>query len=109
MLLVSLSNPKNKPFVGKRMSELIAARGGDPIDVFFDVLIEEGGLPLMIAESLAESVKNQRCPDARDRLVVTAALVTSRPTSSGKPISTVRSGLKASSVATDASTSPPRA
>ena len=43
MLLVSLSNPKNKPFVGKRMSELIAARGGDPIDVFFDVLIEEGG------------------------------------------------------------------
>ncbi len=43
MLLVSLSNPKNKPFVGKRMSDLIAARGGDPVDVLFDVLLEEKG------------------------------------------------------------------
>ena len=25
------------------MSELIAARGGDPVDVLFDVLIEENG------------------------------------------------------------------
>lgn len=44
MLLVSLSAPRNKPFVGKRMSELIASRGGDdPVKVLFDVLIEEGG------------------------------------------------------------------
>ena len=44
MLLVSLSDPRNKPFVGKRMSELIASRGGDdPVKVLFDVLIEEGG------------------------------------------------------------------
>lgn len=43
MLLVSLSDPKNKPFVGKRMSELIKARGGDPVDVLFDVLLEEKG------------------------------------------------------------------
>ncbi|MEZ5392274.1 MAG: D-aminoacylase [Bryobacterales bacterium] len=43
MLLVSLKDPKNKPFVGKRMSELIAARGGDPVDVLFDVLLEEDG------------------------------------------------------------------
>jgi N-acyl-D-aspartate/D-glutamate deacylase len=43
MLLVSLSDPKNKPFTGKRMSELIKARGGDPVDVLFDVLLEEGG------------------------------------------------------------------
>ncbi len=46
MLLVSLRNERNKPFQGKRMSELIAARGGDPVDVLFDVLLEEnGGVP----------------------------------------------------------------
>jgi N-acyl-D-aspartate/D-glutamate deacylase len=43
MLLVSFSQEKNKPFVGKRMSELIEARGGDPVEVLFDVLIEENG------------------------------------------------------------------
>ena len=32
-----------KPFEGKRMSELAAARGGDPVDVLFDLLIEEDG------------------------------------------------------------------
>jgi N-acyl-D-amino-acid deacylase len=43
MLLVSLKQAKNKPFQGKRMSELIAARGGKPADVLMDVLIEEDG------------------------------------------------------------------
>jgi N-acyl-D-aspartate/D-glutamate deacylase len=43
MLLVSFRQEKNKPFVGKRMSELIAARGGDPVEVLFDVLLEENG------------------------------------------------------------------
>src|SRR5262245_46170021 len=43
MILVSLENDRNKPFQGKRMSELITARGGDPVDVLFDVLIEEDG------------------------------------------------------------------
>jgi N-acyl-D-amino-acid deacylase len=43
MLLVSLHAERNKPFQGKRMSELIAARGGDPVDVLFDVLLEENG------------------------------------------------------------------
>src|SRR5688572_11069381 len=43
MLLVSLRHERNKPFQGKRMSELIAARGGHPADVLFDVLIEENG------------------------------------------------------------------
>jgi N-acyl-D-aspartate/D-glutamate deacylase len=43
MLLVSLRNDRNKPFQGKRMSELIAARGGDPVEVLFDVLLEENG------------------------------------------------------------------
>jgi N-acyl-D-amino-acid deacylase len=43
MLLVSLKSERNKPFQGKRMSELIQARGGDAADVLFDVLIEEDG------------------------------------------------------------------
>jgi N-acyl-D-aspartate/D-glutamate deacylase len=43
MLLVSLKSDRNKPFQGKRMSDLIAARGGNPADVLFDVLVEEGG------------------------------------------------------------------
>ena len=43
MILVRLTNPKNKPFQGKRMSELIQARGGDPVDVLFDLLLDENG------------------------------------------------------------------
>jgi N-acyl-D-aspartate/D-glutamate deacylase len=43
MLLVSLRHERNRGFQGRRMSELIAARGGDPVDVFLDVLIEEDG------------------------------------------------------------------
>jgi N-acyl-D-aspartate/D-glutamate deacylase len=43
MLLVSLRAERNKPFQGKRMSELIEARGGDPVEVLFDVLLEENG------------------------------------------------------------------
>jgi N-acyl-D-amino-acid deacylase len=43
MQLVSLRNERNKPFQGKRMSELLEARRGDPVEGLFDVLIEEGG------------------------------------------------------------------
>jgi len=43
MILVTLKNDKNKAFQGKRMSELIGARGGNPADVLMDVLIEENG------------------------------------------------------------------
>ena len=43
ILLVSLEQANNRPFVGKRMSDLIAARGGDPVEVLFDVLLEENG------------------------------------------------------------------
>ncbi len=43
MLLVSLERPRNRPFIGRRMSELIEARGGDPVEVLFDVLLEEDG------------------------------------------------------------------
>jgi dihydroorotase/N-acyl-D-amino-acid deacylase len=43
MLLVGLTRPENQPFVGRRMSELVEARGGEAVDVLFDVLLEEGG------------------------------------------------------------------
>jgi N-acyl-D-amino-acid deacylase len=43
MQLVSLHHERNAPFQGRRMSELIAARRGDPVEVLFDVLLEEGG------------------------------------------------------------------
>jgi N-acyl-D-amino-acid deacylase len=50
MILVTLRNERNKPFQGKRMSDLIAARlrrdaatARQAPDVLFDVLIEEGG------------------------------------------------------------------
>jgi N-acyl-D-amino-acid deacylase len=43
MILVTLRHEKNTAFQGKRMSELIAARGGNPADVLMDVLIEENG------------------------------------------------------------------
>ena len=45
MILVMLKHERNKPFQGKRMSDLIAARGGHPADVLFDVLEEGGSVP----------------------------------------------------------------
>jgi N-acyl-D-aspartate/D-glutamate deacylase len=43
MQLVTLKHARNAPFQGKRMSELIASRGGDPVQVLFDVLLDENG------------------------------------------------------------------
>jgi N-acyl-D-amino-acid deacylase len=43
ILLVGLERPENRPFVGKRMSDLIEARGGEPVEVLFELLLEEGG------------------------------------------------------------------
>lgn len=43
MLLVSLTNPRYRQFAGKRMHEVIAAIGRPPIDVLFELLIENGG------------------------------------------------------------------
>ena len=43
MLLVQLRTAASAPFVGRTMRDLIEARGGDPFDVLFDVLVEEGG------------------------------------------------------------------
>ena len=43
MLLVQLRRAGNAPFVGRSMKDLIEARGDDPFEVLFDVLVEEGG------------------------------------------------------------------
>ncbi len=43
MLLVSLKSERYKQFQGKRMSELIAAGGQDPVETMFDVILEERG------------------------------------------------------------------
>ena len=43
MLLVTLRNTKYKQFEGKRMSEVIKAMGKPPLDVLFELLIENGG------------------------------------------------------------------
>jgi len=43
MLLVAFSNPQYKRFEGKRMSEVIQTLGGKPIDVLFQLLVENGG------------------------------------------------------------------
>jgi len=43
MLVVSLSNPKYKQFEGKRMSEVIQALGGEPLEVLFELLETNGG------------------------------------------------------------------
>lgn len=43
MLLVSFSNPAYRQFQGRRMSEVIQAKGGAPLDVLFDLLVQNGG------------------------------------------------------------------
>jgi N-acyl-D-aspartate/D-glutamate deacylase len=43
MLLVSFRNAQYKQFQGKRMSEVIAALGGKPIEVLFRLLADNGG------------------------------------------------------------------
>lgn len=43
MLLVSLKSERFKKFQGKRMSDIIAAEGKDPVETMFDVITEERG------------------------------------------------------------------
>jgi N-acyl-D-amino-acid deacylase len=43
MLLVTLSSPRYRPFQGKRMSDVIEAIGKPPVEVLFELLIENGG------------------------------------------------------------------
>lgn len=43
MLLVSFTNPHYKQYEGKRMNEVIERMGKPPIDVLFDLLVNNGG------------------------------------------------------------------
>jgi N-acyl-D-aspartate/D-glutamate deacylase len=43
MLLVTLDNLRYRQFAGKRMSEVITAIGKPPLDVLFELLVENGG------------------------------------------------------------------
>ncbi len=43
MLLVTLGNPRYSQFAGKRMSEVITSIGKPPLDVLFELLIENNG------------------------------------------------------------------
>ena len=43
ILIASVSNADYKRFEGKRMSEVLQERGGNPIDVLFELLIANGG------------------------------------------------------------------
>ncbi len=43
MLVVSVKTEQNAELVGLRMNEVIGLRGGEPTDVLFDLLLEEGG------------------------------------------------------------------
>jgi N-acyl-D-aspartate/D-glutamate deacylase len=43
MLLVSFRNPRYKQYEGKRMNEVIQSMGKPPIDVLFDLLVNNGG------------------------------------------------------------------
>ena len=58
MLLVSLSNPAYRKFEGKRMNEVIATLGGDPIDVLFRVLQDnEGSVPTIYFHHSEEDMR----------------------------------------------------
>ena len=43
MLLATLSNPAYQRFAGKRMDDVIASIGKPPLDVLFELLVENGG------------------------------------------------------------------
>ena len=43
VLITGVRTAANKKFQGKRLSEVAASRGADPIDTIFDLLVEEGG------------------------------------------------------------------
>ncbi len=44
VLVVGLRTPANRKYQGKRLSEIAALRGTDPIDTIFDLLVEENGV-----------------------------------------------------------------
>jgi N-acyl-D-amino-acid deacylase len=58
MLLVQLANPAEKRFAGKRMSEVIAELGGKPLDVLFQLLIDnQGSVPTIFFHHTEEDMR----------------------------------------------------
>jgi N-acyl-D-amino-acid deacylase len=58
MLLVSLSNPQDKKFEGKRMNEVIQEIGGSPIDVLFKLLLDnKGSVPTIFFHHSEEDMR----------------------------------------------------
>jgi N-acyl-D-aspartate/D-glutamate deacylase len=58
MLLVTLSNPRYRQFAGKRMSDVIASIGKPPLDVLFELLIEnEGSVPTVFFHHSEEDMR----------------------------------------------------
>jgi N-acyl-D-aspartate/D-glutamate deacylase len=58
MLLVTLKAPKHKQFEGKRMNEVIKAVGKAPLDVLFELLVEnEGSVPTVYFHHAEEDMR----------------------------------------------------
>jgi N-acyl-D-aspartate/D-glutamate deacylase len=58
MLLVTLRNPKYKQFEGKRMSEVIKSLGKPPLDVLFELLVEnDGSVPTVYFHHAEEDMR----------------------------------------------------
>ncbi|MGH9769872.1 MAG: N-acyl-D-amino-acid deacylase family protein [Blastocatellia bacterium] len=58
MLLVTFRNPKYKQFEGKRMSEVIKAMGKPPLDVLFELLVEnDGSVPTVYFHHAEEDMR----------------------------------------------------
>ena len=60
MLLVAFSNAAYAPFQGRRMSDVIAARpGAEPIDVLFELLVEnDGSVPTVFFHHSEEDMRH---------------------------------------------------
>ena len=58
MLLVTLANPRYQRFAGTRMHEVIAALGKPPLDVLFELLIEnDGSVPTVFFHHSEEDMR----------------------------------------------------
>lgn len=86
MLLVSLSNPKCKHFEGQRMNEVIREVGGNPIDVLFSLLENNGGsVPTIYFHHSEEDMKYALKQPFVSIGSDGAALKTTGPLSGGHP------------------------
>ncbi|WP_239491282.1 amidohydrolase family protein [Luteitalea sp. TBR-22] len=59
MLLVTLSNPRYQRFAGMRMNEVITALGKPPLDVLFELLVEnDGSVPTVYFHHSEEDMRH---------------------------------------------------